>query len=145
MGANRMSRLFTELSKSILDAEEKVLTTGEFADITINDIHVIDAVGNEEARPSSVVAKRLGVTMGTLTKAVDGLVKKQYVQRTRSENDKRLVLLSLLPKGLKVFKMHAEFHDRMMDAVLAQFAPEETLILERGLDSLKKYLVNGLA
>lgn len=145
MGANRMSRLFTELSKSILDAEEKVLTTGEFSDITINDIHVIDAVGNEEARPSSVVAKRLGVTMGTLTKAVDGLVKKQYVQRTRSENDKRLVLLSLLPKGLKAFKMHAEFHDRMMDAVLAQFAPEETLILERGLDSLKKYLVNGLA
>lgn len=137
---NKLGNLFVELFHSILDAEEKAIIRGEFQDITINDVHVIEAIGNDESKSSSAVSKKLGVTMGTLTKAIDGLVRKEYVQRVRSENDKRVVLLSLLPKGQRVFKKHAAFHENMVRAATKQFAPEETVLLEKTLDNLEKYL-----
>ncbi len=142
-GSDNLSRLFMELSRSILDAEEKTLITGEFSDITLNDIHVIDAIGDSEAVSSSTVAKRLGVTMGTLTKAVDALVRKCYVQRSRSDSDKRRVLLSLLEKGKVLYGRHEQFHERMMEAALSQLEPEETRQLTRSLSSLRNYFSNA--
>lgn len=137
---NKLGNLFVELFHSILDAEEKAIIRGDFQDISINDVHVIEAIGNNEPKSSSAVSKKLGVTMGTLTKSIDGLVRKDYVQRVRSESDKRVVLLSLSAKGLRVFKKHAAFHENMVRAATKQFAPEETVLLEKTLDNLEKYL-----
>ena len=84
-------RLFNE----IMDREEKAIITEEFKDISNNDMHIIEAIGIEEPRNMSTVAKSLSVTVGTLTIAVNSLVKKGYVKRVRSEEDRRVVLLSL--------------------------------------------------
>ena len=46
----------------------------------------------------SAVAKSLSVTVGTLTIAMNHLVKKGYVERRRSEEDRRVVLVSLSEK-----------------------------------------------
>lgn len=138
---SKLNFLFVELFQSILEAEEKSIITGEFQDITINDMHVIEAIGDGKLKTSSEVAKRLGVTMGTLTKSIDGLVRKNYVQRNRSESDKRLVLLSLLPKGQRAFKKHADFHAKMVDAAISQFEPEETKLLEKALGNLEQFFV----
>ncbi len=141
----KISRLFTELSKSILDAEEKALITDEYADLTMNDIHVIDAIGEGTSRQSSIVAKSLGVTMGTLTKAIDSLVRKGYVRRDRSQNDKRVVMLSLMPKGSCIYERHTDFHNRMMQAALSQFRPEETAFLEKSLDTIQSFFINQVS
>ena len=145
MEGNKISRLFTELSRSILDAEEKALITGEFSDISINDIHVMDAIGAGDARQSSAVAHSLGVTMGTLTRAIDGLVKKDYVKRSKSSQDGRMVMLSLMPKGMRAQQRHSEFHERMMRAALSQFRPEETAFLERSLDTIQSYFISQVS
>ena len=90
-----LNSLLVTAFQDVLDIEEKTLITGEFTDITMNDMHVIEAIGDGEPKTSSTVAKQLSVTMGTLTKAIDRLTKNNYVLRERSETDKRLVLLSL--------------------------------------------------
>ena len=94
-----LNSLLVTAFQDVLDIEEKTLITGEFTDITMNDMHVIEAIGDGEPKTSSTVAKQLSVTMGTLTKAIDRLTKNNYVLRERSETDKRLVLLSLKEKG----------------------------------------------
>ena len=96
----------------------KSLITEEFNDISVNDMHVIEAIGLEEPQASSVVARRLDITMGTLTKAIDGLNDKGYVNRVRSEQDKRVVLLSLTEKGMAAFHHHAMFHRDMIQALI---------------------------
>ena len=88
-----LNSLLVTAFQDVLDIEEKTLITGEFTDITMNDMHVIEAIGDGEPKTSSTVAKQLSVTMGTLTKAIDRLTKNNYVLRERSETDKRLVLL----------------------------------------------------
>ena len=135
-----LNTLLVSLFHDILDIEEKSLIVDEFSDITVNDMHVIEAIGMEEKRPSSVVAKSLDVTMGTLTKAIDGLNEKGYVNRERSTQDKRVVLLSLTEKGEKAFDHHAEFHRNMIKSVIAQLSLEEREILGETLEDLTKFL-----
>ena len=86
-----LSNLFQE----IMAIEGRALITEEFSDISNNDMHIIEAVGIEEPRNMSTVAAKLMVTVGTLTTAVNSLVKKSYINRVRSEKDRRIVLLSL--------------------------------------------------
>ena len=71
--------ILVKLFHEILDIEGKALITSEFKDISVNDMHIIEAIGVEEPKNMSSVAKLLSVTVGTLTIAVNGLVKKGYV------------------------------------------------------------------
>ena len=135
-----LNTLLVSLFHDIMDIEEKSLIVDEFKDITVNDMHVIEAIGVEEKRPSSVVAKSLDITMGTLTKAIDGLTDKGYVNRERSTKDKRVVLLSLTEKGKKAFDHHAEFHRNMIKSVIAQLSMEEREVLGKTLEDLTRFL-----
>ena len=128
-------RLFNE----IMDREEKAIITEGFKDISNNDMHIIEAIGIEEPRNMSTVAKSLSVTVGTLTIAVNSLVKKGYVKRVRSEEDRRVVLLSLPEKGLRAYRHHAQFHKQMVEAVMQNMTEEELSVLVRALQNLSAF------
>ena len=67
-----------KLFRDVMDLEEQVIITEEFQDITNNDMHVIQAIGTGEPKNMSTIAKELSVTVGTLTIAMNSLVKKGY-------------------------------------------------------------------
>lgn len=134
-----LNTLLVKLFRDIMNIEEEVLIAGEFKDITINDMHVIEAIGEGKPKPSSVVAKKLAVTMGTLTKSIDRLTRNNYVLRERSDEDKRLVLLSLTEKGMRADAHHQKFHKEMIEAAMAQFDERETKILLESLGGLADY------
>ena len=102
--------VLVNLFNEILDLEERALITPEYKNISVNDMHIIDAVGIREQKNMSTVAKALNVTVGTLTIAVNNLVKKGYIQRMRSQEDRRVVLISLTETGEKAYHHHKDFH-----------------------------------
>lgn len=131
--------VLVNLFNDILDIEEKALITSEYKDISVKDMHIIEAIGMNESRNMSTVAKAISVTVGTLTIAVNNLVKKGYVRRTRSEEDRRVVLISLSDKGKRAYLHHKTFHDKMVLAVLKDLNHEETESLTRALAKLQKF------
>ena len=131
--------ILVKLFHEILDIEGKALITSEFKDISVNDMHIIEAIGVEEPKNMSSVAKLLSVTVGTLTIAVNGLVKKGYVHRERSEEDRRVVLISLTEKGQRANAHHMKFHDGMIQAVLKDLDNEEQKILVKSLMNLRSF------
>ena len=96
-----LNEILVRLFRSIMDVEEKAIITREFQDITNNDMHVIEAIGIGTPKNMSSIAKKLSVTVGTLTIAMNSLVKKGYVKRERGEEDRRVVYISLSDKGKK--------------------------------------------
>ena len=106
--------VLVNLFNEILDLEERALITPEYKNISVNDMHIIDAVGIREQKNMSTVAKVLNVTVGTLTIAVNNLVKKGYIQRMRSQEDRRVVLISLTETGEKAYHHHKDFHEKMV-------------------------------
>ena len=134
--------VLVHLFNEILDLEERALITPEYKDISVNDMHIIDAVGIQQQKNMSTVARTLGVTVGTLTIAVNNLVKKGYIQRMRSQEDRRVVLISLTEKGEKAYRHHQNFHEKMVLAVLKDLNVEETEALTTALTKLQEFFRN---
>ena len=105
-----LNELLVNLFNNVMDTEAEAVITEEFKDITNNDMHIMEAIGIEEPRSMSVIAKRLKVTVGTLTTNMNSLEDKGYIIRQRSTVDKRVVLVVLTEKGRKAFFHHRDFH-----------------------------------
>ena len=134
-----ISDVLVRLFNEIMDIEEKALNSSEFKNISVNDMHILDAIGIREPRNMSAVARTLSVTVGTLTIAINNLVKKGYVERIRSQEDRRVVLLALSEKGIRAYKHHRAFHDKMVMAVLKDLSASETETLTKALINLQKF------
>ena len=113
------------LFNEIWELEKEAIITEEFKDITNNDMHIIEAIGLSGENTMSSVAKKLKITAGSLTTAVNALVRKAYVKRERSEEDRRVVYIALTEKGEKAFYHHEQFHRQMTNAVIEKLDDEE--------------------
>lgn len=123
--------ILVKLFRDIMEIEGKAIITEDFKDISNNDMHIIEAIGIREKKNMSMVAKSMSVTVGTLTIAINSLVKKGYVERVRGEEDRRVVFISLTPKGEKAYRHHEEFHRQMIAATIEGLSEEETKVLDR--------------
>ena len=129
--------VLVNLFNEIMDIEARAIITPEFKDITNNDMHVIEAVGIGDPRNMSAVAKLLSITVGTLTIAVNNLVKKGYIERVRSKEDRRVVLVSLTEKGKKAYQHHKRFHEEMVQSLLKGLSDQEISTLVTALTNLR--------
>lgn len=136
-----LNELLVKLFKNIMEIEEKSLITEEFKDISVNDMHIIEAIGIEEPKSMSTVAKLVSVTTGTLTKSMDGLDEKGYVKRERGKKDKRVVFVSLTEKGKKAYFHHEAFHRNMIEEIKDGLSEQETTVLIYAMAKLNDYFL----
>lgn len=134
-----LNDLLVKLFNNILTYEERALITDEFKDISLNDMHVIEVIGLSQKKNMSSIAKSLEVTVGTLTIAINNLVKKGYVKRMRSVKDRRVVLVSLTEKGMQAYKHHEVFHDEMIMAIMKRLEGEQLDVLVKALKSVQEF------
>lgn len=131
--------ILVHLFNEIWELEEKAIITDEFKNITNNDMHIIEAIGLGEGKNMSSIAKKLNITVGSLTTSMNSLVKKKYVTRERSEEDRRVVYIRLTEKGQSAFQHHKNFHMQMVDAVMNSLSDGELPVLTRTLSSLTEF------
>ena len=127
------------LFNEIWELEKEAIITEEFKDITNNDMHIIEAIGLSGENTMSSVAKKLKITAGSLTTAVNALVRKAYVKRERSEEDRRVVYIALTEKGEKAFYHHEQFHRQMTNAVIEKLDDEEIDALVKMLKDISAF------
>lgn len=132
-GSKEFKIILVKLFNDILDYEESVLRASEFKDLTNNDIHVIRAIGMNEKKNMSMIAKELAVTIGTLTISINSLVRKGYVIKERSQKDKRVVFVNLSSKGEAAFSRNEELYDQMVNSMLEDLEDNEMDILMKSL------------
>ena len=137
-GKEVVNEMLTETFNSILRIEERSLNNRLTEGLSIAELHTIVAVGLHEVNPMKVVASRLDVTLATLTASMTKLERKGYVQRTRSEVDRRQVLVQLTSKGRKAYRAHYAFHKKMAGA-LECLTPEEEAVLYKALGKVKDF------
>lgn len=131
--------ILVHLFNEIWELEKDAIITEEYSDISNNDMHIIEAIGLGNDNTMSVVAKKLGITAGSLTTSINSLVNKKYVERERSESDRRVVYIGLTEKGRKAYRHHEEFHMRMTVAVIQNLDESEIPVLLKTLGSLSGF------
>ncbi len=136
---NILNELLVETFNDILEIEQKALKEGAFSELSITEIHTIEAIGMYERKTMTEVAKTLDITVGTLTTAINNLVKKGYVERKRDEMDRRVVKIELTRKGKLAYRVHEKFHSDMVKATIEGLTKEEEGILIKSLDKLNNF------
>jgi len=134
-----INSILVDLFKHILDIEEKSLRSRGITDLSMNEMHTIEAIGYEDIKSMTETAEILRITVGTLTTSVNRLVKKGYVERLRDESDRRIVLIKLTENGKEVFKIHEQFHIEMVEKLLEDLNLEEDTALIGSLEKLKHF------
>ena len=135
-----IDRVLVHLFNDLLRIEEKTLQK-QVADLSMREVHIIEAVcaAQQEDNTMTVLAATLRVTVGSLTVAIKTLERKGYVQRLRSDSDKRRVHVIPLPPALEVEQHHRAFHRRMVDAVTSAVPLEELDVLIKSLHAIYDY------
>ena len=70
--------ILVHLFNEIWELEEKAIITEEYKDISNNDMHIIEAIGLGKGNNMSAIAKKLNITVGSLTTSMNSLVNKKY-------------------------------------------------------------------
>ena len=110
---DQLNEILVYLFDHALDIERNFLIRDTFKDISVNDMHVINAIGLGNEVNMSSLARKVGVTVGSLTQ-----------------------------KGEAAFRHHADFHTRIVDAIHSSLTEEECKVLIKGLSSFENNLKN---
>ncbi|WP_347906815.1 MarR family transcriptional regulator [Enterococcus cecorum] len=136
----QINQLLVDVFNDILVIEESELKKSQFNDLSITEMHTIEAISMYKKKTTSEVAKELSITVGTLTIAINKLVKKGYVERIHSEDDRRVVKLGLTKKGRLLYRVHQHFHREMIKAILVGMDEAESQALLKALNNLHSFL-----
>lgn len=135
-----INKMLVEVYDDVNHIEEYQIKQGAFNDLSITEIHTIEAVGLYGTKTMSEIAAELEITMGTLTTAVDKLIRKGYLERSRSITDRRIVNVGLTNRGKLAYRIHEKFHLDMVKSVMSDFSEEEEEILLTALRKLNRHL-----
>jgi DNA-binding MarR family transcriptional regulator len=76
------------------------------ANFTIKEMFLINVLGSRQSATMSELAQVLSVPLTAMTGIVARLVKRGYLDRFRTEEDRRVVLVSLSEQGREIFQQH---------------------------------------
>nr|WP_302595716.1 MarR family transcriptional regulator [uncultured Cellulosilyticum sp.] len=138
-GEEVINELLVDSFNKITAIERNALSRGPMNDLTISELHAIEAIGLNGGTMTEI-AKKLGVTVGTLTTMVNRLVKKEYVDRMRQEDDRRIVKIVLKRKGIIAYKLHSRFHHVMIKKMLADIEEDQVDVLIQALSALNHFV-----
>lgn len=133
-----LNELVVHLFNNILAIEESNLRK-EDVDISMTEVHILEAIVKSESNMMSAVAKYLMVTQGTLSVSAGKLEKKGYVKRIKDDEDRRIVRLLITDKARSVLDVHDKFHDRMIDKIVNELNLEKEQELLRSLERVTAF------
>ena len=112
--------------------------------LTTTELHVIEAIG-DQLLTMNELSEKLGITMGTASVAINKLSEKNFIERERSDDDRRKVFVKLSKKGLLAYKYHNSSHSNILEKVTSEISKSkmETFIevfetIVKNLNKVKK-------
>ncbi len=142
----KMAEDLVSIFEKVLVAEEKSLQKGYFNNnLSLAEMHTLDAIGPYESRTMTETAQILGITVGTLTVSVDRLVKKGFVLRRRDDDDRRVVRISLTRDGKLAARMHGKFHKVLAKHILEPYNEQEQELLAGLVSEINDYMSTQVA
>ena len=92
---------------------------------------------NERYLTAKSIAHKMNVVKSRVSKIIDGLIRKNLIQRIRDPEDSRVQLLSLTPDGQKKLNEINSFMNEVYGQVLSRMAPDQRQAMLTNLDILK--------
>ena len=133
----KLSHQLVELYEKLSSWEQAVVKS---SGLSTAQMHTIEIVGHSihggGALRMKELAKKMGVTTGTLTVMIDRLEQQGMLKRTPHETDRRSYLIALTEKGQGLFAEHHQYHLRLTEEITATLSPEEQRLFSGVLEKI---------
>ncbi|NLC33256.1 MAG: MarR family transcriptional regulator [Clostridiales bacterium] len=139
---HELNKFLVDVFHSILRIEAQDLKAAGYKDLSISEMHVIEAVcllAPQNKNTAKNIADSLGITPGSLTAAINVLEKKGYLLRNTDPKDRRRIHITATEAAKQAEAAHRLIHERMIEEVAKNLDPQELQILLRALQSISKF------
>ena len=104
--------------------------------VSARQASILSHLDSVEPTPLSQLASHMGVTVSTMSIAVDRLVRQGYVVRDRAESDARVRHVRLTTAGERLRAAQKVLEPQLVRAMLSRLSPTERRDALRGLELL---------
>jgi DNA-binding MarR family transcriptional regulator len=141
---SELNELLVKTFRAISAIEEAMLKDMSAGQLTISEMHMIECVGRQSDTGASItdIAQEMGITLPSVTMAVQKLQKKGYVTKAKSAEDGRRVEITLTDAGRRADIAHRYFHRQMVKAVGRGIPEGEKDVLIHCLKNLNAFFQN---
>lgn len=141
----KMKLLMLQIFNMVMKTEETALKeTASSHNISVSEMHTLVAVGRGEPKTMSTVAGELLINVSTLSIAINKLEKKGYVERIRTEADRRVVRIALTSKGRKALEQHERFYFDLVEEACRDMDDREKKIFIQSLENMSQFFSKKL-
>jgi len=112
--------------------------TIEETGLGFSDFAVLEVLLHKGPLPVNTIGPIVDLTAGSISIAVDRLFAKGLVSRVESEEDRRVRIVALTPRGKDLIVPAFRKHSAQMKKVFSELSPEELCGLETALKKVGK-------
>ncbi|OQB25111.1 MAG: HTH-type transcriptional regulator Hpr [Firmicutes bacterium ADurb.Bin182] len=141
-----LNELLVNTYRTVLRVEEQMIKNMNGIDLSINELHMLEFIGNsEEGATISDIARVMDITLPSVTVAIKKLEKKGYIQKIKCKDDGRIVHVILTRTGKKIDAMHRYFHEQMIRNISKEIREDEKELLLKAMVNLNEFFKKKLA
>lgn len=135
MGPSELERRISDFERSIREilkhfqSLHAAAASNPHMNLGHHDFAVIEYLGESGPQMMRALAERLGLAVNSMTPIVDSLEQRGYVERNRSESDRRVVNVDLTSEGRRAFDFAHGMKHQFHSALLSALTPDEQEIL----------------
>lgn len=133
--ARRLRSLLVELSRR-RPMRDPVAAAVEDLDVTPAQLHILLWLGNDGVLTMGDLARRVAVTLKTMTGVVDRLERDQLVRRERDPADRRVVHVRLARRGEELYRRIDDGIAKKLAGLLSLLDAGDRLALVRMVEKL---------
>lgn len=100
-------------------------SSGEAVNLNKQECRVINVVGQFQPLMMREISERSKLGVTNTTGIVDKLVKRKYLCRDRSDEDRRIVKICLTPEGEEIYQKEIENYRKVSQAILSALDEKE--------------------
>jgi DNA-binding MarR family transcriptional regulator len=113
------------LTHNFADLESKSLHESGLAELSMKQIVYLDTIARLERPTFSELAAQFSVSKPSVTAIIARLIQKGYVQKIKSDADRRVSHILLTEKGRRLSEAHQNFHRKIARHFAAILEPDE--------------------
>lgn len=132
------------LSKAARSVERNALKSIEGLGLCLSDFAVLELLLHKGPQPVNRIGRRVFLSSGSITAAVDRLAEKGLVERTVDESDLRARIVTLTPAGQRLIAKAFARHAADMEETMAVLRPAEREELVRLLKKVGLWAASRL-
>jgi MarR family transcriptional regulator, 2-MHQ and catechol-resistance regulon repressor len=117
--------IFLVLSRATRAVEARALASIAGTGLCASDFGVLEALLHKGPLPVNALGKKVLLTSGSMTAAVDRLVARRLVARNDDSRDRRVRVVALTPEGRRLIKSAFARHASDLDEVVSVLTETE--------------------